>query len=253
MKQINICFLNELNDFLPLDQAGSKFVYPFKGSPSVKHVIESIGVPHTEVGEIIVNGDCVDNTFGVGDQDDILVTPITNFKHLLDNNHRYRSINGAPRFLLDNHLGKLALYLRMLGFDSLYRNDYQDDELAEVAHKEHCILLTRDRELLKRGVILFGYWIRSLDPKVQIVEVLQRYDLFKKIHPFNRCLRCNNQLEAVEKEDIIDRLEPLTRRYYNEFRVCTNCNQIYWKGSHYKRMKEFLDRIIQRGELIENE
>jgi len=253
MKQINICFLNELNDFLPLDQAGSKFVYPFKGSPSVKHVIESIGVPHTEVGEIIVNGDCVDNTFGVCDQDDILVTPITNFKHLLDNNHRYRSINGAPRFLLDNHLGKLALYLRMLGFDSLYRNDYQDDELAEVAHKEHCILLTRDRELLKRGVILFGYWIRSLDPKVQIVEVLQRYDLFKKIHPFNRCLRCNNQLEAVEKEDIIDRLEPLTRRYYNEFRICTNCNQIYWKGSHYKRMKEFLDRIIQRGELIENE
>ena len=253
MKQINICFLNELNDFLPLDQAGSKFVYPFKGSPSVKHMIESIGVPHTEVGEIIVNGDCVDNTFGVGDQDDILVTPITNFKHLLDNNHRYRSINGAPRFLLDNHLGKLALYLRMLGFDSLYRNDYQDDELAEVAHKEHCILLTRDRELLKRGVILFGYWIRSLDPKVQIVEVLQRYDLFKKIHPFNRCLRCNNQLEAVEKEDIIDRLEPLTRRYYNEFRICTNCNQIYWKGSHYKRMKEFLDRIIQRGELIENE
>ena len=253
MKQINICFLNELNDFLPLDQAGSKFVYPFKGSPSVKHMIESIGVPHTEVGEIIVNGDCVDNTFGVGDQDDILVTPITNFKHLLDNDHRYRSINGPPRFLLDNHLGKLALYLRMLGFDTLYRNDYQDDELAEVAHKEHCILLTRDRELLKRGVILFGYWIRSLDPKVQIVEVLQRYDLFKKIHPFNRCLRCNNQLEAVEKEDIIDRLEPLTRRYYNEFRVCTNCNQIYWKGSHYKRMKEFLDRIIQRGELIENE
>lgn len=253
MKHIYIRFLNELNDFLPLDRAGKRFVYPFKGSPSVKHVIKSIGVPHTEVGKIIVNGDCVDNTLSVCDQDDILVTPINNYTHLPDNDCKYRKIKSPPRFLLDNHLGKLALYLRMLGFDTLYRNDYQDDELAEVAHKEHCILLTRDRELLKRGVILCGYWIRSLDPKVQVVEVLQRYDLFDMIYPFNRCLLCNTPLEAVEKDDIIDRLEPLTRRYYNEFRICINCNQIYWKGSHYVRMKEFLDKIIQRGELVVNE
>ena len=150
-----------------------------------------------------------------------------------------------PRFLLDNHLGRLAAHLRMLGFDSLYHNDYQDQELAEILEREERILLTRDRRLLMRKAVVHGYCPRSLDSLEQLTEVIRRFDLLKRIKPFHRCLRCNHPLETVPKEEVLDRLEPLTQLYFDEFCICPNCKQIYWKGSHYETMQELVEKLTE--------
>ena len=148
------------------------------------------------------------------------------------------------RFVVDNHLGRMAYYLRMLGFDTLYRNDYQDDELAQTAEQEGRILLTRDRRLFMRNQVQRGYWVRSLSPRQQILEVVQRYNLKAQITPFRRCIRCNGILQLVSKEAVLDRLEPLTRLYFDDFRICPDCQQVYWKGSHYERMRQFIDQWL---------
>lgn len=220
-----------------------EFEYLFLGTPSIKHLVEALHVPHTEVGEILVDGQPANQSHLVADSQCIVVFPLSN--HTPDKTIvSPLSEDGRPRFVLDNHLGKLAVYLRMLGFDALYRNNYQDNELARISVEENRILLTRDRGLLMRRVIINGYFIRKMDPKKQIVEVIDRFELADKILPFRRCLVCNTLLQYVEKEAILERLEPLTRQYYNEFHKCTTCDQIYWKGSHYSRMMSFMKGFL---------
>jgi hypothetical protein len=148
-----------------------------------------------------------------------------------------------PNFILDNHLGQLATYLRMLGFDCLYRNDYQDDELTRISSQDGRVLLTRDRRLLMRKVITRGHCLHHTDPRQQVVEVLRRFKLSGQVKPFQRCLRCNNSLQPVCKQDIIDRLEPLTKLYFDEFHICPACDQVYWKGSHYGHMLEMVKEM----------
>jgi len=147
--------------------------------------------------------------------------------------------------VLDNHLGKLAAYLRMLGFDSLYRNDYRDEELAHISANQQRTLLTRDRGLLKRSIVIHGYLVRKTHPHHQMMEVLSRFDLFASIFPFRRCLHCNAPLQAVPKESIQHRLLRNTEQHYDEFHICRECDRIYWKGSHYKRMQGLIGRVIQ--------
>ncbi len=148
------------------------------------------------------------------------------------------------RFLLDNHLGRLARYLRLLGLDTLYfNNEYDDDQLASKASEMGCVLLSRDRGLLKRSQVVHGTYLHSKDPRKQIVEVLQRYLLFDQIQPWSRCLRCNGVLQPVTKEQILERLEPKTKLYYDDFKMCESCRQIYWKGSHFKRLQYFVAQI----------
>lgn len=233
-------FFGDLNDFLPDGQKHTAFSVAFRERPSVKHLIEALGVPHPEVAGIWVNAEPVDFLYLVrdGDQVDVYSDATAPPGSYRKNHHP------APRFVLDNHLGKLAAYLRLLGFDVLYRNDYQDDELASVASYEKRILLTRDRRLLMRSQVEYGFILRSLEPDQQLLEVLQRYNLYDRIKPFQRCLRCNTLLQPVSKEDILDRLEPLTRQYYNEFSHCPACDQVYWKGSHYERIQRFLSRVL---------
>lgn len=228
-------FFGSLNDFLPPDRRDVDYLYSFEENPSVKHLIESLGVPHIEVNQIRVNGSRVDYSYWVQNGDRVEVFPLLN-NQVIHENSLLPEIKGEPRFILDNHLGRLAAYLRMLGMDTLYKNDYQDEELAEVANRERRILLTRDRHLLMRNAIIYGYYVRSQYPKDQLVEVIRRYHLIDLIKPFQRCLRCNTPLEYVNKEKVMTRLEPLTQQYFNEFHICPNCQQIYWKGSHYERM-----------------
>ena len=147
------------------------------------------------------------------------------------------------RFILDTHLGRLAAYLRMLGFDTLYRNDTQDEELAMLSSKQKRILLTRDRGLLKRSLVTHGYYIRETSPRRQLVEVMRRFDLSSSIQPFRRCIRCNHLLQPVNKEIVAEHLPPSTRANHQEFQRCTSCGRVYWKGSHYERMAEFVHRI----------
>jgi hypothetical protein len=228
------CFVGALSDFLPPGRRGEAVPCQFNPGQSVKHLVESLGVPHTEVAVILVNGKSVDFSYLVEDGDQVQVYPFTS-----------ESLARDPRFILDNHLGRLAVYLRMLGFDCLYRNDFQDEELAQLASEQDRILLTRDRRLLMRNQVIHGYWLRSKVPHEQLAEVVSRYDLSSRASPFRRCMRCNGLLQPVKKEMVLDRLQPLTRLYYDDFRMCSDCRQVYWKGSHYEHMQQLIEEVIQ--------
>jgi uncharacterized protein with PIN domain len=225
-------FFGRLNDLLPREQRRQTIRVEFRERQSVKHLAESLGVPHPEIGPVQVNGQygMLDTITQDGDRVDVHPVP-----------------NGflvEPRFVLDNHLGRLSAYLRMLGFDCLYRNDIQDEELAETTQREERILLSRDRRLLMRKTVTYGYCLRSLDSLEQLTEVVRRFDLSSRIAPFHRCLRCNHPLEPVAKEAVLDRLEPLTRLYFDEFQICPACGQIYWKGSHYDKMRHLIEEML---------
>jgi hypothetical protein len=229
-------FVEELNDFLPHPYKNIPFSLQFAPHQSTKHLIESLGVPHTEIGRVQVNGQSWEIDLRLHEGDQVMVFPANG------------ALEGEARFVLDNHLGQLATYLRMLGFDSLYRNDYQDEELATVAVAEQRVLLTRDRRLLMRKTIRHGYCIHQTDPRRQAGEVLRRFRLVEQVKPFQRCLRCNSSLEVVSKADVYERLEPLTKIYYEEFRICPACNQVYWKGSHYEHMLEMIKDLAAQAD-----
>jgi uncharacterized protein len=146
--------------------------------------------------------------------------------------------------VLDTHLGRLASYLRLLGFDAAYQTSYEDAELARVSHAESRILLTRDCGLLKRSEVVYGYFVRATEPKQQVIEVVRRFDLGAEVHPFRRCLRCNSLLMQVAKDSVLERLQPKTRQHYDDFRTCPTCNRIYWAGSHYERMQDLVREIL---------
>jgi uncharacterized protein with PIN domain len=245
----------ELHCFLPRDKRDVTIALSFKGRQSLKHLIESLGVPHTEVGQVTVNGQARGLESVPHNGDRIEVRPAAPGCPL------------EPRFLLDSHLGRLAAYLRMLGFDCLYNNDYgcvvgnhygcvvgnhygcvvgnhyHDDGIAVILAEDPRILLTRDRRLLMRKVVQYGYCLRSLEPPEQLVEVVRRFDLAGKIAPLHRCLRCNHPLQPVSKETVLDRLEPLTKIHFDEFSLCPACDQVYWKGSHVERMGRLIESV----------
>jgi uncharacterized protein len=235
MNLIHCRFNGELKDLLRCDQDKHGIRCTFEGNPSIKHIIEAHGIPHTEVGKILANARQVDFTYKVQNNDTLDVFPIDSLE----------SQNKYPKFLLDCHLGKLAVYLRLVGFDADYRNDYDDDGLARIVLEEDKILLSRDRGLLMRKAIRQGYYVRNLDPKKQLLEILERYQLYGVIKPFKRCLRCNNELQLIDKDTIIDRLQPLTQQYYDIFSICPKCDRIYWQGSHFEHMQEFLTEILR--------
>ena len=147
------------------------------------------------------------------------------------------------RFVLDVHLGRLATYLRLAGFDTVYRNDLDDAELAEIAAGGR-VLLTRDHELLKRRAVTRGYWVRTTAPRSQLAEVLRRFDLSGAVRPFSRCLRCNVLVRPVAKAEVAEELPPRTRQFYDEFVRCPTCDRIYWRGGHYDALRGLLEQAI---------
>lgn len=237
MKTAYFRFSPELAVLLPRSKREGVFSYTFNGPQSVKHLIESLGVPHTEIGRVCANGHRISLDYLVRDGDAIEVEAIS-YGNGVD-----EELKGEPRFVLDNHLGRLTAHLRMLGLDCSYRNDFDDLQLLRISTQERRILLTRDRRLLMHKAVRFGYLLRSLDPEEQLMEVVQRYHLVRWIKPFHRCLRCNTPLESVPKAAILERLEPLTKLYFDEFHRCPQCDQIYWKGSHYERMQAQIQRL----------
>ena len=243
LKQATFRFYEELNDFLPNDKKKVPFIRPFSGNPSIKDQIEAIGVPHVEVDLILVNGESVDFTYILQDEDFVSVYPVFETFGIAPVTHLRAKSLRVSTFILDVHLGKLAKYLRMLGFDTLYRNDNDDPEIIRISLAEHRIILTRDIGLLKVKTVTHAYFVRSQHPKGQLTEVLKYFDLYRAIDPFNRCIKCNGQLKPVYKERIIHRLEPLTIKYFNEFFRCTDCQSIFWEGSHFDHMQRFIQAI----------
>lgn len=246
MKRVSIRFYAELNDFLPPERRGAAFDHFFSGQPAVKDLIESLGVPHTEVDLILVNGESAEFSHKVRGGDRISVYPVF---EAIDISPLLR-VRPAPLrevcFVIDTHLGKLASYLRMMGFDALYSNSFSDDTLARISAGERRILLTQDKGLLKRSKVTHGYYVRASNPQLQLVEVLRRFDLFEMIQPFQRCMRCNEVLEPVSKEEVIERLPEKVRKHYHEFWLCRSCRRVYWKGSHYERMRGFIEQVRLR-------
>ncbi|HEY46384.1 MAG: twitching motility protein PilT [Anaerolineae bacterium SM23_ 63] len=238
-------FYSELNDFLPLDRRQVLFTYAFSGRPAIKDTIEALGVPHTEVDLILANGVSVDFGYRLRDGDQISVYPVFESMDISPLLHLRPKPLREVCFVVDTHLGRLAGYLRMLGFDTLYRNDFADDELARISSHQSRILLTKDRGLLKRSKVTHGYFVREIHPRAQLTEVLRRFDLVGLIIPFQRCIRCNGMLTPVDKEEIIDQLQPETRQYYDEYRRCEDCARIYWRGSHYQRMQQLIAQVLE--------
>ena len=247
MKHAQIRFYAELNDFLQPDLRGRSIEYPFHVSPGVRDVIESYGVPHTEVDLVLINGASVGFEHRITSGDRISVYPV------------FESIDIQPllkvrpeplrvtRFLLDTHLGRLAAYLRMAGFDTRYDNHADDDTLASEAAGERRILLTRDRGLLKRRAVTHGYCVRQTTPRLQLAEVLARFDLRASVRPFTRCLVCNGELRMAGRSEVADRAPEKILRLFDRFAVCDGCNKVYWPGSRFQRMQRLLDECVRRG------
>ncbi|MFA6284500.1 MAG: Mut7-C RNAse domain-containing protein [Desulfurivibrionaceae bacterium] len=246
-----INFWGNLKGLLRLPFRGQKRVeYQLTRQASVKDIIEALGVPHTEVGRLIVAGREISFSAPGADDDTLDVYPLSppvdvTVPTLL----RPKSLPGVA-FAVDMNVGKLATLLRMAGFDTFFRNDISDPELVEAAVREKRILLSKDMDLLKRKEVAFGYLVREIDPEKQLAEIVRLFGIKEQFKPLSRCLRCNGLLQPVEKGRIIEQLEPLTKKYYDSFRQCLGCGKIYWAGSHRDKMLEVLNRYGEYRDLI---
>ena len=237
-------FYGNLIELLTLPNEAGLVTRTFDESPSVKDQIEACGVPHTEVDLLLVNGVSVGFDHRVADGDRVSIYPLfweLDVAHL-------SLVRPAPlaemRFIADVNLGKLARHLRLLGFDTLADGQWHDPELVEIAVTESRMLLTKDRLLLKRAAVIHGYLVRAAEPTEQLVEVARRFDLSDDMQPFTRCMECNGVVRSVAKASIDHLLEPLTRRYFDEFRQCPDCERVYWKGSHHRRLETIVETVI---------
>lgn len=230
-------FHGSLNDFLRPYKRNMQISYTFPGNPAVKDSIEALGVPHLEVCQVQVNGKTVQLTYQLQDKDEVQVYPFDGREEALT------AGIAAYRFVLDVQLGTLARALRMLGFDTVYDTTLTDKAIAGIAAAEQRIVLTRDVNLLKHKAIPFGYWLRSQHTEAQLAEVSRRFGLAEQMRPFTRCLVCNGEFVPVSKQQVLDQLPPKTRLYFEEFYQCATCARVYWKGSHYERMLELVQRL----------
>ncbi|HNR41781.1 MAG TPA: Mut7-C RNAse domain-containing protein [Bacteroidales bacterium] len=237
-------FYEELNDFLPPSRRKISFPYSYKGTPSVKDAIESLGVPHVEVDLILVNSKPVDFSYLLENGDVISVYPVFESIDISAANRLRPKPLRNSRFILDAHLGKLAKYLRLLGFDTLFFNHISDNEIISISLQERRIILTRDRNLLKHKQVTHGYWVRSQKPKKQLEEIAGRLDLKNSAIPFTRCMECNSIITMISKDAVLENLQQKTREYYNNFRKCQGCGRIYWEGSHFESMQKLVDSIL---------
>lgn len=234
-------FYEELNDFLPRERRKVAFTVPCARAATTKHMIEALGVPHTEVELILVNGESSGFDRRLCEGDRVAVYPkfeAFDVRPLL----RVRSVPlRSVRFVADAHLGGLARLLRMAGFDTLYDNRIDDATVAALSEDEGRIALTRDRELLKRRGITHGCYVRALKPAEQFAEIVRRLDLAASARPFTLCLGCNAPLRPVPKAQVEAQLPPAVRAAHDDFLTCDTCQGVFWRGSHWRRMKALLE------------
>ena len=238
---VRLSLRGDLDFFLPSRTKRKEITRSLSEKTSVKDVIESCGVPHPEVDLILVNGEAVDFAYAVtADAEVELYPPGIQSSHFREKRLQAHTIR---EFVADGHLGKLVRDLRLLGIDVVYDPAAEDRQLVEIASTNNRALLTRDRRLLMHAAVQHGYYLRSQNPLEQTIEVLRRFNLGSILSAFTRCLRCNALLEPAEKEKIIGQLEALTKIYYDEFRRCTGCGQVYWSGSHFMKLQKRLEQI----------
>jgi uncharacterized protein with PIN domain len=236
-------FYGELNDFLARERRGRSFATPCARAATAKHMIEALGVPHTEVELVLLNGEPrgLDDILEEGDR--IAVYPRFTAFDVADVARLDQRPPGRVRFVADAHLGGLARLLRMAGFDTVYRNTLNDAEVEAIALDDGRAVLTRDRELLKRRGIAYGCYVRALKGEAQLREVVERFGLAERMRPFTLCLSCNAPLRPIAKAEVLDRLPPRVAATQDEFSTCDCCHGVFWKGSHWQRMAGVLNEI----------
>lgn len=241
-------FYRELNDFLPAGRRQVSFRESFTGTPAVRDTIQAIGVPHSAVDLILVDGVSVNFRHRLRGGERVAVYPeferldISPLQRL-----RPRPLR-RTRFVLDVHLGRLAHYLRMLGFDTAYANDWNDGEIIDLSLAEQRIILTRDLGILKQGRVTHGYWLRNHDPVQQAREVLEALDLRRQVNPFTRCMACNGAMMPADRRRLEGLLAPGILDRFEEFTRCGACGKIYWPGSHHERMLSLVKQLSGAGE-----
>ena len=233
-------FYAELNGFLAPERRGREFAAVCAEAATTKHMIEALGVPHTEVAAILVNAEPAGFDRLLHDGDRVAVYPRFTTLPGPDAPPLLPPLTGEPRFIADAHLGGLARLLRMAGFDTRYRNDYADREIAAIAAQEERVVLTRDRELLKLREVAHGCYVHALHPPLQFREIVARLELRDRLRPFSRCMECNLPLRPIDKALVSDRLPPKVRAHYDDFTTCDRCGRVYWPGSHWRRMSALL-------------
>ncbi len=238
-------FYEELNDFLPLDKRRKRFEYRFDGSPSVKDAVEALGVPHTEIDLIVVNGVSVEFGHRLENGDAAAVYPLFESLDISPVVKLRPAPLREPSFICDVHLGALARLLRLAGFDTLYKNDYADEEIVEAAVSHQRCVLTRDRGILKRKAVSRGYCVRSTRPREQAREVVRRFDLVPAMRPFSRCMLCNGAMERASAESVLALVPRKTKECYREFHRCASCGKVYWQGSHFGKLKSIVDDLTK--------
>ena len=242
MKRATVRLYGALQDFLAPARRGEALSHPFTGSPSVKDLLESLGVPHPELDVVLLDGQPVGLEARVEDGSRIAAYPAFTQLELPAQQRVGPPLPEEPRFVVDVGLGRLAGLLRMLGLDALWRNDAQDAELARVSAQQQRILLTRDVGLLKRSEVVHGYFPRATDPSHQLVEVARRYRLAERMRPFTRCLACNTPLLPATLASVRERVPPRVAQSFERFNTCPGCERVFWEGSHHARM----ERVVQR-------
>jgi uncharacterized protein with PIN domain len=239
-------FYEELNDFLPPAQRKITFVHAFRGTPSVKDTIEALGVPHVEVDLILVDGRSVDFGHKLKGGERVAVYPVFERFDITPILRLRPAPLRDPRFVADVHLGTLARYLRLLGFDTRWRNDLEDPEIVTTARAEARIILTRDRGLLCHGDVTHGHWLRATEPIAQLEETLRALDLTRDLRPYTRCLECNGSLRPIERRQAAPRVPLQVFLVHRDFTRCDGCGRVYWPGSHRRR----LDAIVERARAV---
>lgn len=245
-KTVTIRFYAELNDFLHRDHVQKAVEYRYKGRITVREAIESMGVPHSAVDLVLINGNPAGFSHHLQQGDYISVYPVFETFDISTVNGNRRKPLRITRFVIDAHLGKLARQLRLLGFDSVYYPGIEDDEIIRISLDENRIILTRDRALLKSSKVMHGYYIRATNIRDQLMEVMEKFNLASQIKPFTRCLVCNHLLEDVETSEIRGQIDDDTARIFKKFFRCSGCKKVYWEGSHYERMTEFIKNVSGR-------
>lgn len=242
---VDLRFYGALRDFLAKGASSGLVTRTFDVAGSVKDMIEACGVPHTEIALVIANGEPVDYRYRVGNGDRIAVYPPFTSIDVSPVALVAPEALDEPRFVLDVHLGRLARFLRLLGFDALHDRHSTDPDLVDISTRQRRILLTRDIELLMHGSLTHGYFVRSVQLESQLEEVADRFDLRNLARPFSRCMACNGPLHAVPKADVAADLPEATRAAYDDFKRCAACRRIYWPGAHYRRLSGIVDSVTE--------
>jgi uncharacterized protein len=241
---VRLRFRGDLNFFVRSKTRSRTVERRLSEKTSVKDVIESCGLPHPEVDAILVNRQSVGFDHALANDADVEVFPVGDRDTCQTQKHLQHS--NLIVFVVDGHLGKLARNLRLLGFDVAYDQKANDRQLLDLMARETRALLTCDRRLLMHAIVQHGYCPRSQNAEEQTIEVVRRFKLLDLIALFTRCLRCNARLQNAAKADVIEELEPLTKIYYERFRRCPGCGQIYWSGSHFEKLRKRIEKLIAR-------